>query len=292
MTRNWIAVNVLLAAVTGVLVWQLYAAINRFRQENDVAKIQPVSDIRNIPVEKGLPAPQPLRHYNAGEFDVIPAQNLFSETRAREEKVEAPAPVETAPSLEVKPVLVGVTLSGSQRLALISDPGETSGRKTRTKRLGDTYRGYTVVDINESQMVLQAGNRREVIPLFDSSKRPTQGGKTPIIATRVVAFGAPAGATPASGTPARGAPAANVGSPARPTAATPPGSNVTTVISPAQAAASQNAQSGNTRGSQPQQGRQVQGATPAWNERTDEQGRRIIRTPFGDIVRPERPPNR
>jgi hypothetical protein len=287
MTRNWIAINVLLAALTGVLVWQLYAAINRYRLENDVSKIQPVSDIKSIPVEQGLPARQPLRHYNAGEFEVIPAQNLFSETRAREEKAETPAPVETAPTLDVKPVLVGVTLSGSHRLALISDPGESSGRKTKTKRLGDTYRGYTVVDINETQMVLQAGNRREVIPLFDSSKRPTQGGKTPIVATRVVAFGAPAAAAQPSAAPVRSNVAANVGTPARPAAAQP-GSNVTTVVSPAQATANQ----GTSRTTQAQQGRQAPGAAqPAWNERTDEQGRRVIRTPFGDIVRPEKPPD-
>jgi hypothetical protein len=122
--------------------------------------------------------------------------------------------------------------------------------------------------------------------LFDSSKRPTQGGKTPIVATRVVAFGAPTAAQ-APAAPVRSNAAANVGTPARPAAAQP-GSTVTTVVSPAQATANQ----GNARATQAQQGRQAPGAAqPAWNERTDEQGRRVIRTPFGDIVRPEKPPD-
>jgi hypothetical protein len=237
-----------------------------------------------------------VRRYNAGEFDSIPSQNLFSETRAREEKVEAPAVPETPP-LDVKPVLVGINLAGDQRLALMSDPAtQGQARKTQTKRLGDTYRGYTIVDITDSQMVLQAGNRREVIPLFDTSKRP-QGGKTPIIATRVVSFGGGAGGPAAAVAAATSqATVANVGTPARPAPAVTTNSAVTTIIG-REAAAQTQQQNPPPRPGQPQPGRTVSAAPTSsspgatWNERTDDQGRRVIRTPFGDIVRPEKPPN-
>ncbi len=192
MSKNLIAANVLLLVVAGLLGWRLHGSIKRFDVENDISKIQPVRDVKSMTVEQGLAPVKPPRQYNAGEFDVIAAQNLFSETRAREEKVDPAAAVAPeTPPLDVKPVLVGITIAGSQRNALIIDPSSAAaGRKTQRRKLGDSYRGYTITDIGDNKMILQNGNRREVIPLFDGSKHPTGGGKTAILATRVVSFGA------------------------------------------------------------------------------------------------------
>jgi hypothetical protein len=283
MTRTWIAINVVLLLVAALLGWQFKVARDRFYSENDISRLQPVQDLKEKMTKEGeippLPSPKVL---SAGEFSVIPDKNLFSDTRAREEKSDKPVQVEV-PQLLQKPVLVGITMSGSQRLAMIAEPGGAPNtRKTQTRRLGDTYQGYTITDITPTQIILEYGPRREVIPLFDASKHTASGGKTPILQTRIVNFGP--GGSAAPGTPATGA-----GPALAPQTRTGPA----TVGGAPAGSASSGAQSGINRGNiqaKPQvPGTSTQGA-PAWNESTDSQGRRVIRTPFGDVVRPN-PPN-
>ncbi|NWG13163.1 MAG: hypothetical protein HXY20_06475 [Acidobacteria bacterium] len=278
MTRKWIFINVALALVSALLAWHLRVSIREFDAANDIARIQPIRDIKKPASEEVLPPLKPARRYDPAEFQIIPAQNLFAESRSREDKTDT-SQVQEAPPLTVKPVLVGVTLVGSQRLALIVDPSVSGpGRKTQTKRPGDSYQGYIITDIGENRMVLENGARREVIPLYDGSKRPTQGGKTPILATRVISFGA--GPAQAGAVPVRSVPTALVQP--RPAAQAQP-----SVAPVGQAASAAAPEAGIARTTL--QGRQVPGAPPSTaspGERTDEQGRRIIRTPFGDIVRP------
>jgi len=283
MRKKWVVLNVGLLLMAVFLVWQLRASIYRFNADNDLARVQPAKDLKKGSAEETLPPLQPPVRYDSAKYQAIPDQNLFSESRTKEEKVDVAA-VPEVPPLTVRPVLVGVMASGDKRMALIVDPSASgSGRKTHTKRLGDTYQGYTVTDITESKMVLENGGRREVIPLFDGSKRPGQGGKTPVIATRVVSFGA--GPASAGGISAQKATPAAAAA-ARPTAAAA-SVPVGTSAAPASPAAQQG---GIVRGAQ---GRQTmgapQGGQPA-GESTDSQGRTVIRTPFGDIVRPK-PPN-
>jgi hypothetical protein len=281
MRKKWVVLNVGLLLTAVFLAWQFRASIHRFNADNDLARVQPAKDLKKGSAEETLPPLQPPARYDSAKYQTIPDQNLFSESRTKDEKADVAA-VPEVPPLTVRPVLVGVLASGDKQMALIVDPSASgSGRKTQTKRLGDTYQGYTVTDITESKMVLENGGRREVIPLFDASKRPGQGGKTPVIATRVVSFGAgpssPGGASPqragsatvAAARPTTAAASVPVGTPA-----------------PATPAAQQ---SGIVRGAQ---GRQVTG-TPqggqSLGETTDSQGRTVIRTPFGNIVRPKPP---
>lgn len=287
MTRNWIAVNLVLLLVAALLGWKLQISVKRFRAENDLAKIQPVQDLKQkITQEGGLPPLPPAKRHSPAEFVAIPDKNLFSETRAREEKQDAPAVAEI-PVLQVKPVLVGVTITSKQRLAAIIDPATAgTARKAQPKRIGDTYQGYTITDISPTQMVLEYGSRREVIPLFDAAKHPPQAGKTTILPTRVVAFGGASTGSAASG-------------PAAPAVAVrnSPGSSTVAQIGGAAASGSTGGQSSVARAASPA-GRQVPGnpqqAVPAQQqlnpgERVDDQGRRVIRTPFGDVVRPNTP---
>ena len=291
MSKKWIAVNFLLLGMAALLAWQLQLAVDRFKGANDLGKLPPAPRTpKGTQSDVGLGPPQAARRYNAGEFGVIPGQNLFSDLRGKPEEEPKPA-VQEAPVLTVKPVLVGVTLSGTHRFASIIDPSTPAqGRRTQTRRVGDVYQGYTIVDIAENQMVLQNGVRQEIIPLFDSTKQKGGSARTAIAASRVVAFGpgaagAAGAAAPspsvitnrpqqaAAPTPSTGA-AAAVGQPAGGTGQP----SVRTTIPPPQT-----------------QTRQVPGNAPqqqplAPNERIDEQGRRIIRTPFGDIVR-EKPNN-
>ena len=283
MNKKWIAVNLVLLLAAGGLGWQLRVSVRRFWEANDVSRLQP-RDTKGRGAEDGLPPIPAPRRYAVPDFASVPAQNLFSETRSKDEKVEAPAVPETPP-LVAKPLLVGITISGNQRLAAIVDPQANqpagSARKSQTKRVGDSYMGYTITDISDSAIVLEGGNRREVIPLFDTAKRPQGGGKTAIQATRVVPIGA-------GGAAGGSAPAVQASA-----APTPVRSVVDGPRPPGQGAAASVTRS--PQGITPTQagaGRQVPGiapTTPAVNESIDTQGRRVIRTPFGDIVR-DRPP--
>ncbi|HEV8582201.1 MAG TPA: hypothetical protein VGX68_24285 [Thermoanaerobaculia bacterium] len=284
MSKKWVLVNVALLGLAGLLAWQLEVAVNRFKAANDLGKLPPPAPRPRTASDAAPPPPlQAPSRYNAGDFGVVPAQNLFSDLRGKPEEEPKPAATE-APALAVKPILVGVTISPTQRLASIIDPstpGQGAARRTQTRRLGDVYQGYTIVDIAENQMVLANGSRTEIIPLFDSTKQAAKGGRTPTQAARVVAFGAAASAAGGQASVATNRPQA-AGAQPPPGAATAVGQpasvnpqpSVRTVVTPAQAQ---------------QQARQVPGNAPqpqlAPNERIDEQGRRIIRTPFGDIVR-------
>ncbi len=268
MTKKWIAVNLVLLVIACLLGWQLKLSVDRFKAENDLAKLQPVKDVKQkLAVGGDIPALKPPGRYDAAEFAVIPDKNVFAEIRAREEKEPVAAVPEVQP-LQQKPVLVGVAIVGDQRLASIIDPttAQGQGRKTQTKRLGDVYQGYTITDITESQMVLESGNRREVIPLHDGAKRAGQPGKTPIVATRIVNFG---GGGAGGGTQVATVAAVR---PSAPTSATIGGNQRPGTTQPAAARPTPAAQT-------PPQGI----VNPS--ETTDTQGRRVIRTPFGDIVR-------
>jgi hypothetical protein len=268
MTKNWIVVNVVLLIISCLLGWQVKMSVDRFNAANDLGKISPLGGAKQkLTLEAGIPPLQPPRAYNAAEFAAVPSKNVFSETRAREETEQQVAQVPESPPLAQKPIYVGVTIFENQRMASIIDPTNAGGRrKTQTRRIGDVYQGYTITDINESQMILENGNRREILPLHDGAKRSAQGGKTPILATRIVAIGGAAGG----------------GAPTPPGAVSRPGGPASTVIGGAGQRTTANPPAG-IRPVSPQV--QQQGAAGNPNEGVDAQGRRVIRTPFGDIVR-------
>lgn len=194
MTKKWIAINLLLLLCVGLLGWQLKVSIESFKKDNDPAKIVPAR-------KKGEPAAgasqlQPPRKYNEAEFSVIPAQNLFTESRKPDDKQDVTVQPEIR-VLQSKPVLVGTLVSGAARLAMIIDPSPTAGSssRTRTMRLGDVYQGFVVSEITDTSMVLESGPSREIIPLSDTSK-PAQTGKTVVGLARVVNFGSSQGGAP------------------------------------------------------------------------------------------------
>jgi hypothetical protein len=203
MKTKWIAINLLLLSITGLLGWQLHNSVLRFRQNNNFSQIRakdPKQKMTQGTILPGLANPKIL---SPAEFAGISERNVFSETRSRDEIMAIPV-VPEAPPLAQKPILVGVTISESQKMATIIDPVaspqaqmQAQGRRTQTKRIGDVYQGYTITDITGDHIVLESGTRKETIPLHEGSKRP-QGGKTPILSTRVVSFGAGGAST---GTP-------------------------------------------------------------------------------------------
>ncbi len=289
MRKKWIAINLLLLGIAGLLGWQLRLSIRQFNAGNDPAKLQPARDIKQkLAQDKIQIQPAPAKAYLPAEFAVIPEKNIFSESRAREEKADIAAPPEMPP-LQQKPILVGVTITDSQRRALIinSGPGQDRNRRAEVKRIGDVYQGYTITAITPENIVLESGTRREIIPLHEGSKRGSPG-KTPILSTRVVPIGggAASGGGPVSVVSGSGAvrtATVPVGSAASPSAAatTPPGG-----VAPRQAVPTASQSTSQPAASQPTtaQPSMVQPTSP----QAQPSGTRVIRTPFGDVVRPNR----
>ena len=276
MTKKWIAINLILLAVAVLLGWQLNNAVKRFEAENDTAKVQPPK--KKASPDAGLPAVQPPRKFSETEFAAIRDQNVFAEVRRSDEPTDAAAANPTVTmELKDKPVLLGVVVSGSQRMAMIMDPtaaGARSGRVTQTMRLGDNYRGFVVTDIREKEMVLEFGSSKEIIPLYDPSKQ-RQSGKTPILSTRVVSFGpAPSGGTAVASATTSGRPAAQ-----QTPASTTQGRGQT--ANPSQ-------QPAGGRGAVQGTGQPAVQAYPPTtlypNQYIDSQGRIVTQSPFGPII--------
>jgi hypothetical protein len=299
MTKNWIALNIVLLMVAGSLAWQLRLGIDRFNAQNDLAKIVPVRDLKQSSAQEGELAPMAqATRTSAADFSIIPEKNAFSPLRAREAKTDVVVIPETPP-LTQKPILVGVTITDSQRMASVIDPTlqSSGGRRSQIKRLGDMYQGYTITDITEDQMVLEAGTRKEIIPLHMGTKRTAQSGKTPILATRVISIGA--GAT-SVGTAAQ-ATAVSAGAAARSSTgstaqATPASSGRGTRASTPQQSASSAASDQSLQSGSRTTSSRTQTATPASQSQpssgtsgSGSQGRRVIRTPFGDVTAPDTP---
>ena len=286
MAKKWIAINLLLLATAAILGRQLHLSIARFNAENDLSRIQPARDLKQqIAPENSGPKIPPLKRYAPDEFSIIAEKNIFSEIRSKEEKVDTAQPPEPPP-LAQKPILVGVLISDTQRTATIIDPTRGSqgqSPRSQVKRIGDYYQGYRITSIEADRIVLESGARKEIIPLHEGTKR-TRGGKTPILSTRVVPIGS--GATggaiavnvvgAASGSSRV---AASATAPA-PTPGSQPAAAPAATALPRPAAAAQ-AQTPTPQAPAAKQQPSAAGAT-------DAQGQRIIRTPFGPIVRPNR----
>jgi hypothetical protein len=275
MTKKWIAVNLILLLCAGLLGWQLQDSVKRFKAENDLAAIQPTK--KKSVAESGLPPMQLPRTYGEPEFAAIYAQNLFAESRKLEENVDTSQQPVTKPLPSPPPILVGIIISGSQRLALINDPNASRGnsvRRTQTMRLGDTYQDYVVTDITDNSMILEYGPNRQVVPLSDTSK-PAQAGKTPILQTRVVNFGgAASGAASMAAATGLSSRATSTSNPAGAGRANPQG------VVPVQ---QQGARGANQAGQPVQQQMQANpGQTFLYqNQFIDAQGRVQTATPFG-----------
>jgi hypothetical protein len=190
VTKKWIAINLMLLLGAGLLGWQLKGAIESFKAANNIAKIQPAR--KKAGPENARPPAQPPQKYNEAQFSAIYNQNLFAQSRKLDEPENANQQPE-ARELQNPPILVGAMIAGSKKTALIIDTSSQSGlHKTQTMQIGDMYQGFTIADITERDIVLEYGASRKVIPLSDTSK-PAQMGKTPILQTRIVSFGAPVG---------------------------------------------------------------------------------------------------
>lgn len=290
------AISLLMFIVACLLGWGLHNSIAKYNADNDLDYLQPSQDMmQKMAGESSLPQPPEANNYIAQEFAVIPENNVFSESRSREEEAtEDMAPVDTRP-LSRKPVLVGINITDSQKTALLVDPSESSqgqSRRAELKRIGDVYQGYTITDIAPDHIVLESSSRKEIIPLHEGSKN-TAGGRTPILSTRVVSIG---GSGISGGEPvvsaAKSVPATRTNVPPKRTvqAASKPDAAdaATVVVTPAYQSRPKPTASAPQSLAGAQEPQRTQSRQTNLDTGSSAPKTRVVRTPFGDIVRPVR----
>jgi hypothetical protein len=289
MTKKWMAISMLLLIVAGVLGWVLYASIRKFDIDNELEKLQPAQDMmQKIAPEKSLPQLPPTQDYIAEEFAVIPEHNLFTDSRGGGEEETADADLPDAQPLSQKPILVGINIMENQKTALLVDPKPPSqgrNRRAEIKRIGDVFEGHTISDIAPDHIVLGSGSQKEIIPLHEGSKQ-TPGGRTPILSTRVVSFG--------GGGASGGSPISTSGSSAATPRTTAASKSIPIADSQAKTAPKSTAsvipvrQPGTKSPAREQSPQQTRAQQQSSAGQSGQPKTRVIRTPFGDIVRPVR----
>jgi hypothetical protein len=343
MTKKWIAINIALLAIAGLLGRYVLSSIREFKEKNNVATVMPAPEGKEVKVQDRIPPlPEQTIIYPDDYYEVWDKM-VFSESRSsNSENPKEQAPTPEVPPLAQKPILVGTVISESRPpIAFIVDPtsppggipgmsgrpgmpgmpgmppgvvvtdrnrgssnrgssargGSTRGgaptnsgaptitrvspspgtpnaaqnmiRQAQIKRIGDTYQGYTITSITAEYMVLESAGRRETIPLHEGSKQPT-GEKTPIQAIRLVSIGPGGSATSSSPT---GMPSGRQGSPVT---AMMPTNNQPNTGRQGRSTMATTTNPMPSRGTFPQ---------PPGGGGTGTDGN-LIRTPFGDIIRP------
>jgi hypothetical protein len=292
MMKKWIAINLLLLLFAAIAGRQLYVSVQEFKAENDLSDIQPDRSLsQRTAQETILPPPITDIRYNASDFAVIPEKSLFLESRSMDGSSTTPSPTGTMPAAQ-KPKLVGVILTEDRKMASIIGP---SGRGRNNEALwihvGDEYEGYKITEIASDHIVLDNGSQREIITMADSSQAARRG-RTNVVPTRVVSIGggATTGNIPVS--VVAGGSSAPPTPPATPVRTVNPETNTRNVnnvvaVSGIQTGGQQTT-ANPTAGQQQQENVQTPKTTPAapvpGNARRNP---RVIRTPFGDIIRPD-----
>ncbi len=293
MTKKWIGINLLLLVLVAIAGRQLYVSVQQFKAENDLSKIQPDRTLsQKIAQETILPTPPVDIRYDASDFAVIPEKNIFLESRRREGSSDTPVPTGTMPASQ-KPTLVGVILTETQKIASILEPrsrGLNAG--VQFKRIGDEYAGYTITDIASDHIVLDNGRQKEIITL-DESSQSARRGRTNYVPTRVVSIGggATTGNIPVSivargtGTPSS-TPVSSVRT-VDPRTTSSVRDNVVPVAGILPGGSQQAVLDSQENEQQQEEIQRPKSQPPVSTPGRAQRDPRVIRTPFGDILRPD-----
>jgi len=326
MASKWITLNLLLLIAAVGLAREFYQQYEQFKTKNDPVKIEPVS-MENQAATKAASGTSTdnfmeIQINNDADYFIISEKTIFSDLRGNEIEI-APVAAKVAPLPNPKPVLVGTVMVDGQYIAsVINQLAQQQARNTQlnpeTWRVGDLYRGYTVVSIEADQLVLENGGAREVIPLNRAARRSPAAKPPTNTATRVVSIGPGGGASGAitvsvaAAAQGRGALTAAQNAAARQgqiqqatqqaqqaaqqtqqaaqqprsPVQMPPNGEVVVTLPETMPTSVQVAQPVQQVVVQPAQKSQTgAGAKPAQGIRQQPQQQRIVRTPFGEIIR-------
>lgn len=291
MTKKWIAINLLMILIAAITGRQLYVSVKEFKAENDLSEIQPDRSLsQKVAQETILPPPIANPRYRESDFSLIPEKNLFSESRMREDSTDAPVASGTMPASQ-KPILVGIILAEDQKIASILDP-RNRGRNSEVllKRIGDEYAGYTVTVIESDHIVLESGGRKEIVTL-DDGPQTARTTRASAGLPRVFSIGGGTTAGNIQFNPAgrTGAPQTSPAAAAR-TVVPQANNNIRNNVVAASGIlppAGQQAEPPPGENTQQEYTQTPKSRPPASTSDRTPRDPRVVRTPFGDIIRPD-----
>jgi len=187
--RRFLILDLLLGAVVVAAGLRLHNDWIVFEATHQPAAVQPQRE-----TAPALALPGAVSSAAPADWIEIPSRNPFSFDRTDIAILEPKAtPVQTGP----KPFLFGTISLGKDRLAMVA-PGKPGNRNYRPMKTGEVIDGWTVVEISDKSIVIEANSVRESVIMNDPSAQ-IERDHTRTLAT------AP---TPVAPVPAPGAPAA------------------------------------------------------------------------------------
>jgi hypothetical protein len=147
------------------LILLLVFGIAKFREDwlafdpaHQVSAIQPKTEsLPSLPAAGAAAAA-------SGDWTEIPTHNPFSFDR-NDIAILAPA-AEPPKPVGPRPVLFGTMLMGQGWTALLAS-GQTNNRNSRPYRVGESIDGWTVLEIAEKSVVVEANSNRETLSTND-----------------------------------------------------------------------------------------------------------------------------
>jgi hypothetical protein len=192
MSRRLMLLNVILLAVVITGVVRLSEDIRAFSAAHRVDQIRPDSD---KPLPKAIGAPAAAARQ---DWPDIAAHNPFSFDRNDVAIVVTP-PAAQQPK-RPKPLLFGTMMVGKDFLALLG-PGDAPAKSSRAVHSGETFDGWTVVEIQDKTVTVKWEEVKETLIMNDPTAQVardyTKTGSS-ATATPAVVTVAPAAAPPAA----------------------------------------------------------------------------------------------
>ena len=190
--RRLLILDLLLAAVVVAASIRLYNDWIMFEATHQPGAIQPQRD--TLPTLASAGAASPAA---PADWTEIPSRNPFSFDRTDIAILEPKAPpVQTGP----KPFLFGIISLGKDRFAMVG-PGKPGNRNYLSLKTGEVIDGWTIVEIADKSIVIEANSVRESVIMNDPSAQ-LERDHTRTLASGPVASPAPSASTLAAPAPA------------------------------------------------------------------------------------------
>lgn len=158
MSQRLVVLNIVFLAAVMAGVVRLRQDAIAFASEHRVEQIQPESDkTAPKPVQA---AATPARQ----EWADIASRNPFSFDR-NDVTLVITQPAAQQPK-RPKPILLGTMMLGKDWIAMLS-PGDSAGRASQSVRTGESFDGWTLLEIHDKSVLMQSDNIKESVILND-----------------------------------------------------------------------------------------------------------------------------
>lgn len=174
MTRRLIVLDLALVSLLVAGIVKFRGDWLAFEPAHQVSAIQPKPE--TLPA---LPAAKAAAPVGAADWTEIPTRNPFSFDR-NDIAILAPPP-EPPKAVGPKPVLFGTMNLGQNWIAMLAS-GQPNNRNSRPVRVGEIIDGWTVVEIKDKAVVVEANSSRQTVDIDAAVLVPRDSGRTPAAA--------------------------------------------------------------------------------------------------------------